>query len=318
MEDLYGILGVEKTATQDDIKKAYRNLSKKHHPDVGGNEEEFKKISSAYGTLSDEQKRKEYDNKDSFVSMFQNMGGFRRPHRKGRDIRFDLSMTLEEFYRGVDKKINFTHAVSCETCNGTGGIEQMCDQCGGNGIVTQIIDTQMGRMMNQRTCQKCRGEGKIILDPCKICNGGGSTLKHEQIELKVPEGVENGHTFLVRGGGDFIRGGISGDLYVFLHEIEDPNQYRTGNDLYKKINLSYIDFILGNDYILETFDGKIKINIPQLSKVGENLRIKGKGFNKNGSQGDMILNLDIVLPTEVSDKEKELLTEIKNLKNESI
>jgi molecular chaperone DnaJ len=324
MEDYYKILGVEKNATAEEIKKAYRNLAKTHHPDVGGNEEEFKKISAAYETLSNEEKRRNYDNGGNNPNMnFDpfNMGNFgfnpfgnRQPaSQKGRDIRLDLTLTLEEIYRGTNKKIKFNHSVGCDTCSGTGGKDTACDACNGQGVITQTVQTPMGRMMNQKMCGKCRATGRIIIDPCKTCNGVGSVLKTEMLDLKIPEGVEHGHAFIVKSGGDYIRGGALGDLYIVINELNTPLMYRQGNDLIKKINLSYVDFILGNEYILDTFDGKIKINIPELSNIGDNLRIKGKGFKKNGSVGDMILSLDLTLPKQISDKEKELLKEIKNI-----
>lgn len=327
MEDYYKILGVEKNASVDEIKKAYRNLAKTHHPDVGGNEEEFKKISVAYETLSDENKRKSYDN----GGRHQNMGGFDpfdvasrmrgfnpfgggMRQQKGRDIKIDLPLNLEEIYRGVNKKIKFNHSVGCDTCGGSGGKGSSCNTCGGKGIVVEIFETNVGRMINQRTCYNCNGSGSIIVDPCKACNGAGSVVKSEFVELKIPEGVENGHTFVLQGGGDYIKNGPSGDLYIIINELPNSEMQRQGNDLIKKINLKYVDFILGNEYILETFDGKIKINIPELSQIGDHLRIKSKGFKKGGVVGDMIISLELKLPKEISDKEKELLTNIKNLK----
>ena len=327
MEDYYKILGVDRNASVDDIKKAYRNLAKTHHPDIGGNEEEFKKISVAYETLSDEQKRANYDN----GGMNPNMGGFDpfdlasrmrgfgfnpfgRQQQKGRDLRFELALNLEEIYRGTKRKIRFNHSVMCDPCNGTGGKESACDMCGGQGILQQIVQTPMGRMMNQTICRKCNGGGKIIIDPCKTCNGSGSTVRADVIDLDIPQGVENGHTFVVQGGGDFARNALHGDLYVVIVENPHPTIQRQGNDAIKKITLSYLDFILGGDYILETFDGKIKINIPELSEVGDNLRIKGKGFKRNGNVGDMIIVLQLSFPKEITTKEKELLLEIKNLK----
>lgn len=331
MEDYYKILGVEKDATAEQIKKAYRNLAKTHHPDAGGNEEEFKKISVAYETLSDEEKRRRYDSGgqnpmggfDPF-DIASRMGGFgfnpfgRQQHRqKGADIRIDLNLSLEEIYKGVNKKIRFNHYVGCQSCNGRGGKEATCDGCNGQGVISQVVQTPMGRMMNQRICGKCGGSGQMIVEPCGTCNGSASTIKTEMIDISVPQGIDNGHMFAVKGGGNFTKGGESGDLYVVINEMSTPNMYRQGNDLVKKIDLSYIDFILGNEYILETFDGKIKINIPELSNIGDNLRIKGKGFKKNESVGDMIISLNLVLPKQISEKEKQLLTEIKNnnLKN---
>lgn len=334
MKDLYKVLGLEKGASIDEIKKAYKTLALKYHPDKNPNnkeaEEKMKEINEAYSVLSDDDKRREYemggfggggfggfdpfDIASRMAGFNFNFGGRQQRQQRGRDIKIDLNISLEEIYRGTSKKIVFNHSVGCSSCSGSGGKENNCDACDGRGVMMQVFETQMGKMVNQRICGKCNGRGKIIIDPCKICNGVGSVVKTDTIDVNIPEGTDNGHTFLVRGAGDFIRNGNPGDLYVVIHEAPNPNMHRQGNDLVKKITLSYVDFIIGNEYILETFDGKIKINIPQLSNVGDNLRIKGKGFRKNGGVGDLLIILELNLPKQISEKEKELLTEIKKLK----
>lgn len=335
MKDLYQILGLKKGATEEEIKKAYKKLALQYHPDKNPDnkeaEEKMKEINEAYSILSDPQKRQDYEmggfNRGNGFDPFDiasrmrdfgfGFGGFRRQQhqQKGRDLRVQLNLTLEEIYRGTKKKFNFNHSVFCEPCSGTGGKESSCDACNGQGMITQVFQTQMGKMVNQQICGKCNGSGKIITDPCKKCNGVGAQLKTDSAEINIPEGIENGHTFVVTGGGDYTKNGVSGDLYVIVNEIPNKDIQRQGNDLIRKIDLSYIDFILGNDYILDTFDGKIKINIPELSEVGDNLRIKGKGFKRNGLVGDMIVVLNLTLPKKISEKEKELLSEIKNIKN---
>lgn len=322
-DNLYEILGVEKTATQDEIKANYRKLAKEHHPDIGGDEEKFKSISHAYNVLSDEEKRRNYDNGGG-----QRMGGnpfadvvnhfranFHRQQARGRDIRSDIVLSLEEIYRGVKKSIAYSHFVSCVGCAGTGGETQSCDQCGGQGVRVQVIETPMGRMMNQQICGKCQGSGSFISNPCSTCKGAGGVIRQDVVNIDIPEGISDGHSFVVNGGGDYIRNGTPGDFYIVIRENNSKELYREGNDLIKKITLGYVDFIIGNDYILQTFDGQIKIEIPQLSKVGDKLRIKSKGFKKNGLIGDMIVILELELPKMISEEEKELLTKIKNLNN---
>ncbi len=321
--NLYEILGVEKTASQEEIKKSYRNLSKIHHPDAGGNEETFKEINNAYSILSDEEKRRNYDTGGRQGARFTNpfadmVNHFRanahRQQSKGRTIQSTITLSLEEIYRGVKKTISFTHKVQCGDCSGSGGDSQMCDECGGQGIKVHIFETNQGRIMNQQICHKCNGSGNFISNPCNTCHGSGGVLKQDVINLDIPEGVEHGHTFVVNGGGDYLRNGIAGDFHIVILENTSPDLYREGNDLLKKINVGYVDFIIGNDYILETFDGKIKINIPPLSKNGDKLRVKSKGFNRNGVVGDMIVILNLILPTEIDDEEKELLIKIRENK----
>lgn len=335
MKDLYQILGVEKNASEEEIKKAYKKLALQYHPDKNPDnkeaEERMKEINDAYTTLSDPDKKRQYDMGGSnmggngfgfdpfdIASRMRDFGfgGFRRHQhqQKGRDIRIDLNLTLEEIYRGTTKKLRFNHSVQCDGCSGSGGKENTCDVCNGQGMVTQVFQTPMGKMVNQQICGKCNGSGRIIVDPCKKCNGIGTQVKTDTVDITIPQGVDNGHTFIVKGGGDYLKNGVTGDLYVVINEVAHKDLQRQGNDLIKKISLSYVDFILGNEYILDTFDGKIKINIPELSEVGDNLRIKGKGFKKGGIVGDMIVILNLTLPKKITDKEKELLGEIKNIK----
>lgn len=335
MKDLYEILGVSRDASQEDIKKAYKKLALQYHPDRNPDnkesEEKMKEVNEAYSILSDEEKKRKYDSggynmgngSDFGFDPFDiasrmrgfGFGGRQRGQQRGRDIRINLNLNLEEIYRGVDKKMKFNHSTMCNDCSGSGGKENTCDACNGQGMMSQVIETHFGKMVNQRMCGKCNGSGRTIVDPCKKCNGIGSVVSTETIDIKIPQGVENGHTFLVRGGGDFIKNGVPGDLYVVINEIPHPKMQRQGNDLIQKITLSYVDFILGSEYILETFDGRIKINIPELSQLQDNLRIKNKGFKRNGGVGDMIVILELILPKTIDPKEKELLREIKNFKN---
>jgi molecular chaperone DnaJ len=326
VENLYEILEVEKSASQEDIKKSFRQLAIKYHPDKNPDsqeaEEKFKQINNAYEILGDEQKRKNYDNGidprqhnpfADIINQFRNQYNAHQSNQRGRDIIIDTQLTFEEIYRGTHKEIVYHHSVQCQECSGTGGKEDNCPQCQGQGIRIQIFDTGMGRMVQQHMCGRCRGSGKIIVDPCRNCHGVGGVVKQDMVQVTIPEGVDNGHRFRIVGAGDYIKQGRYGDVFIHVLEHADPTITRDGNDLYKKITLSYVDFILGNDYILKTFDGQLKIVIPPLSKVNDKLRLKSKGFKKNGIVGDMYVILELELPRHISEEEKELLTKIKHL-----
>jgi molecular chaperone DnaJ len=331
-KDYYEILGVDKSATQSEIKKAYRNLSKLHHPDRGGDEEIFKQISEAYDVLSDENKKARYDrfghndnigNYDDMYSGFESMFGhmFRRQQqqqiRKGENMILTVNLTLEDIHKGTTKNYNYNRKVSCEDCNGSGGHDPIeCHVCNGSGHIKNITKTQFGYMETISECNHCHGSGTIFKTPCKTCNGEGLVNKKETIEIKVPAGVVNGMAFIMSGKGHGIKNGVEGDLIVRVNELPHSIFNRVGNDLRMNLKLEYHQLILGDKVEIDTIDGnKIRITIPEYSNVGQNLRIPSKGLSEinSSSRGDLFVNLDINMPKSLNDDLKSIIIDLKEL-----
>jgi len=329
MSNYYDILGVPKDASADDIKKAYRKLAIEFHPDKNPDntnaEEKMKEINEAYATLSNADKKSVYDNggrqhftghghmdMDDILRDFA-FGG-RRRQVKGGNIKVDVKLTFEEIYKGINKTIKYDRSVKCDPCGGIGGKTNKCNSCDGRGVKDVVFEVQgFGRMVQQITCQKCGGEGTMIIDACIKCNGKGYNIITESIDITIPEGIENGFTFVSAGGGHYAKNGINGDLFIVISEISQNDMVRHGNDIIRNIKINYYDLILGVEHIITTFDGKLKISIPQGSKHGDRLVVKGKGFKRNNVNGDIILVLEILTPNKISDEEKEILIKLKNL-----
>ena len=331
--DYYSVLGVNKNSDQATIKKAYRKLAKEKHPDSGGNEEEFKEINEAYEVLSDEQKKSNYDryghskpsqsnSNANFKDMFNNFGfGFNpRSHamnRKGNDLRLNIKVSLEEVFEGSVKSIKYNRHSACMSCNTVGGSEPMtCIRCNGQGMVTEEIRTPFGVMQNVVSCQLCHGDGMVYKNKCNTCGGHGIVNKEEHIDIKIPVGVQDGMSMVFQGMGQAIRNGTSGSLIVNFNETPHKKYVRVGNDLKYSLKLPYYTLVLGGDANVETIDGsKIKIKIPELNSIGDTLRVSGKGMKVMNSElrGDLMINLDIDMPKNLSDSDRELLEKMKNI-----
>lgn len=316
--DYYEVLGVERGADKKEIKKAYRKLAMKHHPDVSDDSEsaeKFKEISEAYAVLSDDEKRNTYDqfghagmggysNEDIFrnvnfddifrgfgfdfgdiFDMFGFGGGRRRSRgEQGADVYYDLPITLEEAAFGLERDINVSHKKTCPTCEGfkaePGTEIQQCSQCGGTGQVQQISRTPFGQFVNIRPCPQCRGEGVIIDTPCHECRGKGIVRETNTIHIKVPPGVEDGSRLRVPGEGDVgIRGGPPGDLYVLIN-VKPHNLFeRHGSDLIYEQPISFVQAALGDDVDIPTIGEEIvSLKIPAGTQSGTSFRVKGKGM----------------------------------------
>lgn len=345
--DYYEVLGVDKNASDDDIKKAFKKMAKKYHPDLNpGNAEAeamFKDINEAYGVLSDPEKKSRYDQfghagvdpsyggAGGFSGDFGGFGGFgdifetffgggmggggRRANAptKGDDIHLRANITFEEAAFGCQKEIRYTRRCSCSSCNGTGakgGTElETCSQCGGRGVISSVQRTILGNVQSQRTCPACNGSGKRIKTPCPDCNGGIVT-EPKKTQVKVPAGIDDGQTLTLRNQGHSgLNGGPAGDVYITISVAPHQIFERRGYDLYCEIPISFVDATLGAEMTVPTLEGKVKYNIPEGTQTGSTFRFKGKGVTKLGTKnrGDMYVTVNVEIPRHLNAKQKDLL-----------
>ncbi len=341
--DYYEILGVERDASEKDIKKAYRRVAMKYHPDRNPDdkdaEDKFKEASEAYEVLSDSQTRAAYDQyghdavsgnagaggfgaggagnfSDIFGDVFGDIfggGGGRRGPARGSDLRYNLDIDLEEAVKGTEVKIRVPTLVSCDTCNGTGAKKGSspvtCTTCGGAGQVRM----QQGFFSVQQTCPNCRGTGKIISDPCEKCYGQGRVEETKTLSVKVPPGVDTGDRIRLGGEGEASPdGGPSGDLFVQINVREHRIFERDGKHLYCEVPISFIDAALGGELEVPTLDGRVKLKIPMETQTGKLFRLRGKGVApvRGGSTGDLLCRVVVETPVNLNKRQKELLKEL--------
>jgi molecular chaperone DnaJ len=326
----YDVLGVTKDATQDDIKKAYRKLSKIHHPDKNdGNkesEDKFKDISEAYEVLSDETKRKQYDRfgsdfkqKESNHSRYEDF--FRQQKRQvfyGQHIKLDVKLTLEEILTGLNKTINYKRNIPCNECDSKGGSDMInCYSCNGTGYMIKTYQTMLGAVHETLTCPSCNGSGETYSTQCKTCKGNGVNLEIETIEITIPHGVKHGNGYEMMGKGHGIKNGLPGNLHIIISETPHKLFTRIDDNLELKINLTYPQLVLGDKVEIPTIDGgKVKITIPEYSDIGTNLKVIGKGLKKYGTEtyGNLLVVLHLIIPKSLTKEEKTLLEKLKKLK----
>jgi molecular chaperone DnaJ len=297
-ENFYQTLGVEENATQEDIKKKYRQLAKENHPDVGGDEEKFKKISTAYDTLGDNQKRQQYDQqkKDPFGSSggfndyFNNMfnrrpsgGGARHVHTS--NITVNIS-TLNS-YKGGKHTLSYRRQTACEPCNGTGGDKKVCNGCGGSGVMTKQFSNGTFFQVIQVACETCHGKGSSITNPCFLCTGSGTKVEMKTLDISLPHGIDNGQFLRLTGMGDF-KNGIYGDLVVRIELITQDGFSKIGTHLVYDAFMTLEDLISGN-FTIPHPDGELSIKLPKNMDTSIPLRVKSKGFRLE-SVGDLIVN----------------------------
>lgn len=319
--DYYEVLGVSKSADATEIKKAYRKLALKYHPDKNPGdkeaEEKFKEAAEAYDVLSNEEKRRRYDQFghagvggagqggfgggmsmddifSQFGDIFGSFGGFsgfggfgggrsaRRVNR-GTNLRVKVKMNLQEIATGIEKKIKVKKYVACQHCNGTGAKDgksySTCSTCKGSGQVTRVQNTILGAMQTTSTCPTCEGEGKIINEKCTFCNGEGVLMSEEVISINIPAGVGEGMQLSLNGKGNAARrGGVNGDLIVLIEEEEHPELVRDGNDLLYNVFIGYPEAVLGETVEIPTIEGKVEVKIEAGTQPGKILRLRGKGL----------------------------------------
>lgn len=333
-KDYYKILEIDRNATEEDIKKSYRKLAMKYHPDRNPNNKEaeakFKDIADAYDVLSDPKKKSNYDRFGTAESGgFQGFGGFsgfdmgdmfgdlfgnfnsRYNTRKGTNINIKISLNIQEILNGVDKKIKYNRTVKCSHCNGKGGHEvKTCPTCNGTGHRDIIQNTPFARFQQTIICDKCSGTGEIPLNTCTYCNGSGLHTIQEELEVKIPAGVSKDMTLNMNGYGNFSKNGESGDLHIIIDEIQSEF-VRKGKNIHIDKYISVIDAILGNDVIVNTPHGDMTIKINPATEHGTVINIKGKGVpDINYGLGDLLITIKIKIP-KVNNEEKEILSKLR-------
>ncbi len=358
--DYYDVLGVSKGASSDDIKKAFRRKAKELHPDRNSDnpdaESQFKEANEAYDILKDAEKKAAYDRfghaafeggtggrpggfggggqgdfasafSDVFEDLFgdfmggQRGGGGRSRASRGSDLRYNMRISLDEAYAGVQKTIKVPSSVTCKACNGTGaegGSEpETCPTCTGMGKVR----AQQGFFTVERTCPTCNGQGQIIKNPCRVCGGAGREETERQLGVNIPSGVETGNRIRLAGEGEAgLRGGPSGDLYIFVDVKEHPIFQREGVDLYCRVPVGMSSAALGGDVEVPTIDGgRSRVKIPAGSQSGKQMRLRGKGMPalRGAGSGDMFIEIAVETPVNLTSRQKELLREFEDLSDDN-
>lgn len=361
--DFYEVLGIQKGASAEEIKKAYRQKAKELHPDRNAEnpdaEAQFKEANEAYDTLKDEQKKAAYDRfghaafdggmggarpgagargayaggdfasafSDVFEDLFGDfMGGRGGPQarsraQRGSDLRYNMRITLEEAWSGAQKTINVPASIPCTACHGTGaegGAEpQTCPTCSGMGKVR----AQQGFFTVERTCPTCGGAGQIVKNPCKVCNGSGRTEKERALSVNIPAGVETGTRIRLAGEGEAgMRGGPAGDLYIFIEVREHPIFQRDGQTLGCHVPVGMTTAALGGEIEVPTIDGgRSRVKIPAGAQSGRQMRLRGKGMPalRGGAAGDMVIELSVETPVNLTSRQRELLREFEKLSEDN-
>ena len=345
--DFYVVLGVERNASDAQIKAAYRKLAQQWHPDVNTEpeaEERFKEVNQAYQVLGDPERRQRYDmfgragvdGAGGAGAGFEGFGGFsdifdaffgqgagsgtarRGRPQPGADLRYDLRITFEEAIKGTEKEIEFRVLQPCDTCGGNGaepGTEPTtCPVCDGRGEIRNVRQTMLGQMVNVSACPRCKGEGKIVETPCHTCKGEGRIEKKRTLRVTIPPGIDEGHQIRLSNEGETgPRGGSPGSLYVAVHVAPHPTLIRQGTELMYEAKISIAQAALGTKIKVPTVDGDEEVEVKAGTQPGTEIRLRGKGvphLRRAGSRGDLHVMVDVVVPTKLTKRQRELLTEL--------
>jgi len=346
-KDYYKILGVEKGASEDEIKKAYRKMAMQYHPDKNPDnpeaEAKFKEAAEAYDTLSSPDKKANYDRYgsngpggsynggfggfnmddifsnfgDIFGNAFNQRHGAQRPQSKGSNLRIKVSLTIDEILKGANKKIKYKRQEKCNTCDGKGGNDvRTCLPCNGSGHRTVVQNTPFGQIRQTATCPDCGGSGQQVHDKCKDCRGDGTILTEQTLDVNIPAGVSNGMQMNMPGYGNYIRNGMPGDLHIVVEEIRDNSFVREGNNIIVEKTISVLDAIMGANLKVNTPHGEIPITIEPGTEHGKVLRISGRGIpDIQLGMGDLYIKVSIKIPKKIELDEQHILEKLKNSKN---
>lgn len=348
-KDYYKTLGVDKSASQEEIKKAFRKMAHKYHPDKeGGDEAKFKELNEAFQIIGNPEKRRQYD---QFGTTFdqggpgfggqgfgQGFGGFgfdagdlgdilgdlfgggKTRRSRGSDIEVDAEIDFKETVTGSDKVLNLFKNTQCEHCKGNGAEPgtkiSSCDNCGGSGKVQAVQKTVFGSFQSVVTCRVCHGEGKKPEKPCKECNATGVTKQSQQLKIKIPAGIDNGEVIKLGGQGEKgVYGGRAGDLYVHVRVRPDERFKRDGLNIISKEHISFAQAALGDNIQVQTIDGKVKLKIPSGTQGGQIFKLKGKGIPalRGNTRGDQLVEILVNVPKKLSKEEKNIIEKLKEL-----
>lgn len=335
--DYYEILGLTKEERRlpekefnKILKKKYRDKAVKNHPDKGGSEDEFKKISEANTTLSDPEKRAQYDrggqnpfggghggpSMDDIFNQF--FGGRQQRHhtRKGRSLNIPLRVTLEDVFLGREKNLKYNRNVTCEPCSGSGGKTQTCQSCSGRGFIEHMVGNAFFRQVRKEACGHCKTTGKIVIDPCKSCSGMGATPKESLVKFSIPTNLMTGQAYTFRNIGDEIVNGEPGDLTIEVVIERDEHFKLQGKDLVYEPNISVIDMMLGCEVKIPYFGSTLSVKVPAGTDVDGTLMVRGKGMKRqNDFDGNMLVKPNVKIPKTLTKEETEILTDLANRDN---
>ena len=345
-KDYYEILGVDRNASQQEIKKAYRKLAMKYHPDRNKSkeaEQRFKEINEAFSVLGNPEKRRQYDsfgttaegqdfyqgfedifNDDFFGNIF-NFGRSREKRQRGSDIYADLTISLKDAFDGVKKEVSFVRYEVCSRCHGSGAKTKesvkVCDYCGGRGFIDRMVSLGPLRMRNTQECPKCHGRGRIITEKCPLCHGRGNVRKEASIEVSVPRGVEDGMSIRIAGKGNAgPHGQQAGDLFIRIHVEENELFERKKDDLFTTYRISFTKAILGGSIEVETMSRPVKLKIPPGTQPGTIFRLRGKGMPalNSSAYGDLFVKVVVDIPSKLNSEQRKLVEKFAEIeKNKS-